>query len=159
MTVDDEITNPTSNRPFRDVMSARLSRRDAMVGGLAAAATTFFFVEGTAMADPKKGGTWNGVGGTSKNSGNLISGNRNEGIQLGNTSSVLVAGNRVGTTATGTSPLGNGCSGIVLSHANEVAIGGINPQAANVIALSHGTAGIVVTNCPVEGSMVTRKLV
>jgi secreted PhoX family phosphatase len=42
MTVDDFVSNKSGNRPFEDVLRARVSRRGVMAGGLAAAATTFF---------------------------------------------------------------------------------------------------------------------
>ncbi len=54
MTVDDIPTNPTDNRPFGDVLGARLSRRSMMTGSLAAAAVTFF--GGSGIAQAAKGG-------------------------------------------------------------------------------------------------------
>jgi secreted PhoX family phosphatase len=42
MTVDDGISNPSTNRPFDDVLAAHLSRRAALVGGAATAALAFF---------------------------------------------------------------------------------------------------------------------
>jgi secreted PhoX family phosphatase len=50
MTVDDGISNPSDNRPFEDVLRARLSRRSVMIGGLATAATAFFAQSGVATA-------------------------------------------------------------------------------------------------------------
>lgn len=41
MTVDDEIVNPSGNRPFEDVLQATLSRRAALSGGVATAAAVF----------------------------------------------------------------------------------------------------------------------
>ncbi len=38
---DDETTNRSDNRPFADVLAARVSRRTAIAGGLATMATTF----------------------------------------------------------------------------------------------------------------------
>ncbi len=54
MTVDDGISNPTDNRPFRDVLHASMSRRSMMIGSLAAAATTFFVAPN--IADAATGG-------------------------------------------------------------------------------------------------------
>jgi secreted PhoX family phosphatase len=54
VTVDDEITNTSGNRPFADVLDARMSRRKVMVGGLATAAVAFFGHSGVAGA--AKGG-------------------------------------------------------------------------------------------------------
>jgi secreted PhoX family phosphatase len=42
VTVDDGISNPSTNRPFEDVLAARISRRTVMAGGLATAAVAFF---------------------------------------------------------------------------------------------------------------------
>ena len=42
MPVDDQISNPTANRPFADVLSTRMSRRSMMTGSLATAAVAFF---------------------------------------------------------------------------------------------------------------------
>ena len=50
MPVDDEIVNPSDNRPFADVLEARISRRSVMVGSLAAAATTFLATSGPGRA-------------------------------------------------------------------------------------------------------------
>ena len=50
MSVDEEIVNPSTNRPFRDVLNARVSRRKVMVGGLATAAVGFFGQSGIAQA-------------------------------------------------------------------------------------------------------------
>jgi len=50
MPVDDEIVNPSDNRPFADVLNARISRRHVMVGGLATAAVGFFARSGVVNA-------------------------------------------------------------------------------------------------------------
>lgn len=54
MPVDDQISNPTSNRPFADVLATRMSRRSMMAGSLATAAVAFFGQSGIAQA--AKGG-------------------------------------------------------------------------------------------------------
>jgi len=54
MPVDDEIVNPSDNRPFAEILNARISRRHVMVGGLAAAAVGFFGQSGVVNAG--KGG-------------------------------------------------------------------------------------------------------
>ena len=41
MPVDDEVVNPSGNRPFEDVLRNSLSRRHALAGGVATAAATF----------------------------------------------------------------------------------------------------------------------
>jgi len=54
MPVDDFSSNPTDNRPFADVLHARMSRRSMMAGSLATAAVAFFGQSGIAHA--AKGG-------------------------------------------------------------------------------------------------------
>ncbi len=49
MSHDEQPTNPTNNRPFEEILQARLERRTVLAGGLAMAATTFF-ASGTAGA-------------------------------------------------------------------------------------------------------------
>ncbi len=50
MSVDNGVSNPSTNRPFEDVLSASLSRRRILGGSLALAATTFFVDPGVAGA-------------------------------------------------------------------------------------------------------------
>jgi len=54
MSVDNEIVNHSTNRPFEDVLRARISRRQVMMGTLAGAAATFF--AGGSIVDAAKGG-------------------------------------------------------------------------------------------------------
>jgi hypothetical protein len=75
-------------------------------------------------------GNW--IGGTLMGEGNLISGNRDEGIALHDvgTSENHVAGNRIGTTAEGDTPLGNNYWGVVIRNgAGNNEIGGADSPA------------------------------
>lgn len=54
----------------------------------------------------------NRIGGTLSDGGNLISGNRGDGIHISDSDSNTVSGNRVGTDALGSSALGNGGDGV-----------------------------------------------
>ena len=56
MPVDDGVSNPSSNRPFADVLAARMSRRSVMTGSLATAAVAFFAQPGLAEAARGGGG-------------------------------------------------------------------------------------------------------
>jgi CSLREA domain-containing protein len=78
------------------------------------------------------------IGGFAAGAGNLISGNDNTGLSFsGNT---IAMGNRIGTDASGTSPLGN-LFGIRASLSSSVAfIGGSAPGAGNII--SGNTVGV-----------------
>lgn len=82
--------------------------------------------------------------------GNLVSGQRAAGIilQVGQTqaspSNNIIAGNRIGTDVSGTSPLPNG-DGIVIDSSSGNAIGGTLAASANVIAFNR-YSGIDVTS-------------
>jgi hypothetical protein len=86
---------------------------------------------------------WNAIGGTGAGAGNVVSGNREAGMSVGG-GQTAVQGNRVGTTADGTAPLGNGGAGVVVGG-TRVAVGGAAAGAANTIAYNGG-AGIIVTS-------------
>lgn len=75
--------------------------------------------------------------------GNLISANTGNGIEIGyphDSSGNRVQGNRVGTNADGTLPLGNGGDGIWVSSLlyDDNVIGGSGPGEGNVISGNHG---------------------
>lgn len=76
------------------------------------------------------------IGGTNAGEGNLISGNGGDGLQIGNSNSIRVSGNLIGTKADGTSPLGNGINGIYFLA--TVANCFIGVTAPNVIAFNSG---------------------
>jgi len=80
------------------------------------------------------------IGGTAVGSGNLISGNGDDGIYFPAADSnerTLVYGNRIGVSATG-DPLANGGAGIRVDDVN-VSIGSVDsPAASNTIAYNYG---------------------
>jgi hypothetical protein len=92
------------------------------------------------------GGNYTTIGGLtttpSTGAGNVISGNTSFGID-GLSNQNLVAGNLIGTTATGLAALGNG-AGIHIEGNNNT-IGGTIPGARNVISANGGT-GIDIEN-------------
>ena len=74
------------------------------------------------------------VGGVVAGAGNLISGNKFDGISIsGNTSANTVQGNYIGTNVTGDDDLGNGKHGIECLSFNSI-IGGATSAARNVIS-------------------------
>ena len=85
------------------------------------------------------------VGGTEAEAGNLVSGNRFNGINLygehasGNT----VLGNLIGTDATGMAALGNGEHGLAVIFASTNTIGGTAQGAGNVLS-GNGFVGVFV---------------
>lgn len=88
----------------------------------------------------------NTVGGTSRGARNIIAANRGEGVQIYGSSARgnLVQGNVIGVAVDGTTPLGNGGAGIlVTASASMTLIGGATDAAGNVIAFNGG-GGVIV---------------
>jgi hypothetical protein len=81
---------------------------------------------------------WVGVnpnGGSAADQGNVISGTGYDGVQIFNANANVVAGNKIGTDATGTLPLGNALNGInVFSPASDTTIGGTTAGSGNLIS-------------------------
>ena len=115
------------------------------------------------------GGADNLIGGTAVGAGNLISGNRADGISIegdipwvdlpyrrgvdlykrphGN----IIQGNRIGTNAAGTAPLGNWVHGVAIANgAYDNLVGGTTPGAANLIS-GNGLYGVAIMGTQVEG--------
>lgn len=84
------------------------------------------------------GSSSNTIGGTAAGAGNLISGNLGAGIELvrstQDSTANLIAGNLIGTTANGSSPLGNHGSGILVQGVTGNLIGASDPVAGNVVS-------------------------
>jgi hypothetical protein len=88
------------------------------------------------------------IGGTEVGAGNLISGNRDDGIELWSTGN-QVLGNRIGTDITGACPLPNAGSGISVRTSDNW-IGASDPGAGNRIAYNHAD-GVLVTDTSDSG--------
>lgn len=89
----------------------------------------------------------NTVGGTDAGAGNVISGNRRNGIRLGGAGSTgnRILGNRIGTDASGTEDIDNGTAGIaIIGSASDNFVGSTDPGGGNVIA-HNGRRGITLT--------------
>jgi hypothetical protein len=76
------------------------------------------------------------IGGTSSGARNVISGNRDAGIQIVSDSATgnEVLGNYIGTDENGTSDLGNSGEGVHISDARNSTVGGTTAGARNVIS-------------------------
>jgi hypothetical protein len=94
----------------------------------------------------------NVIGGTTFGTGNLISANSLDGVDIDFESSVdnVIEGNLIGTDVTGTNALGNRRAGVVLfSGPYSNVIGGGDPGAGNVIS-GNGDSGIILTENTTE---------
>lgn len=91
-------------------------------------------------------GNSNTVGGTTNGTGNVISGNVNDGVQI-NSAGNLIQGNFVGTDYTGLNPLGNGGNGINITGAvaSNNTVGGTASGARNIIS-ANGANGVLVSS-------------
>jgi len=79
------------------------------------------------------------IGGTTRTARNLISGNNAGGVSISEGSAEnSVQGNLIGTTADGTSPLGNDRSGVGIQRASKNTVGGTTPATRNVISGNGG---------------------
>lgn len=108
-------------------------------------------------------GSNNRVGGTTPDQRNLISGNNDDGVNIGGQTSAqavdnLVQGNYIGTNWAGTAALGNHDDGVKVEIADGTIIGGTNAGARNVIAASthHGIIlkGAGTINSLVQGNYI-----
>jgi hypothetical protein len=90
------------------------------------------------------------IGGSAAGQGNLISGNKSGGIDLGPSDLTtanggnVVQGNFIGTDLAGRARLGNGGFGLLVTGAQNV-IGGTTAAARNLISAS-GLAGVAIVN-------------
>lgn len=78
------------------------------------------------------------IGGAAKGAGNVISGNGDDGVELFHSPLNVVLGNFIGTTASGSSQLGNGRTGITAIEAAGNTIGGTGAGAGNIICGNGG---------------------
>jgi hypothetical protein len=80
------------------------------------------------------------IGGPGPGQGNLIAGNTGDGINLpaADNTHNSVQGNRIGTNAAGTAPLGNGGFGVLIYGGSSNLIGGSRPGEGNIISGNTG---------------------
>jgi titin len=102
----------------------------------------------------------NTVGGSASGTGNLISGNRLQGIVVNGALAThnLVQGNRVGTEVAGQVPLPNGEVGIFVVDAAETLVGGPEEGAGNLVS-GNGGPGVMVlgaasTQTVIQGNVI-----
>lgn len=97
----------------------------------------------------------NSIGGVSSGAGNLISGNKTNGVFLVGASATgnLVQGNYIGTRADGTSAMANTRAGIGLSGAPGNTIGGGVAGAGNLVS-GNGDQGIYLVGTGTTGNLI-----
>jgi hypothetical protein len=102
----------------------------------------------------------NTIGGDAPGARNVISGNRQSGVQITGVggSNNVVAGNFIGVDATGTYAISNAQSGVYINNAPGNTVGGTTPGARNIIS-GNGAFGVVVyysisTNNAVLGNYI-----
>ena len=83
-------------------------------------------------------GIGNLIGGTGAGAGNAISGNRSGGIYISGGALNVVAGNFIGTDATGDSAVPNSGPGVIVSRGYGNSIGGTTAPARNIISGNQG---------------------
>lgn len=107
------------------------------------------------------GATSNTIGGTVVTARNIISGNDNQGIAIGdtNTSGNKIQGNYIGVNPSGTAPLPNLWAGVdIFTGPQGNVIGGTVPGAGNVISGNQGQ-GVVISQPGTIGNMVQGNLI
>ena len=88
----------------------------------------------------------NTIGGTAAGAGNLISGNTDAGVEIvGSVNGATVAGNSIGTNASGTGKLGNGVGVRLGPNADGSTVGGTTAAARNLISGNTG-AGVEIVD-------------
>src|SRR5262249_42663646 len=104
----------------------------------------------------------NTVGGTAAGAANLVSGNTLEGVRItgAGTSRNLVLGNRIGTDAFGTAPLGNGEDGVLIDFAASAnTVGGTAAGAGNLISANGTIASGFGRGVRISGAGTTANLI
>jgi titin len=95
------------------------------------------------------------IGGLAAGFGDVLSGNTSAGVWVTGAKSTrnLVVGDRIGTDAGGTNPLGNGFSGVLIAGAGGNIVGGTTPGAANLIS-GNGSTGVLIAGTGATGNVV-----
>jgi uncharacterized repeat protein (TIGR01451 family) len=85
------------------------------------------------------------IGGTTSAARNVISGNRN-GVQISSAgTNNQIRGNFIGTSAGGTSGIGNSANGVLIGGSSGNSVGSVGSASSNTIAFN-GSAGVAVTS-------------
>lgn len=104
------------------------------------------------------GSLGNLVGGTNAGEGNLISANGDAGVYLLNGGANRVQGNRIGTSITGASNLGNGNNGVAIYNSFGNIIGEGSAAARNLIS-GNGGSGVYVFGDASKSNVIQGNLI
>ena len=101
------------------------------------------------------GASGNSIGGTVAGSRNVVSGNTNAGVDLGQsgTTGNVVLGNDIGTNTAGTAALANFNGLVIEGGASGNTIGGTLASAANVVS-GNTDYGVVIANSGTSGNLI-----
>ena len=115
---------------------------------------------GSATSGGSGGGKSNLVGGTASGTGNVISGNAAGGIYITGGTLDIVAGNLIGTDATGTVAIGNGSGDGVelIANASRNTIGGAAAGDGNLIS-GNEADGVVILGAGTTDNVVAGNLI
>ncbi|MBX6313452.1 MAG: right-handed parallel beta-helix repeat-containing protein [Isosphaeraceae bacterium] len=100
------------------------------------------------------------IGGPTAPAGNVISGNGSVGVLISGAaaSGNVIQGNRIGTDAAGSAPLGNDQDGVFINRAPSNLIGGTEAGASNLIA-ANGFSGVDIADAGATGNAVLGNLI
>ena len=119
---------------------------DKIVGNYVGTDVTGLVAEpnGTGMLLGGIGGGFFQIGGTTAADRNIISGNSSDGIQIDAGTTFTIQGNYIGVGVDGSTPLGNGGSGVDVTnanpfsfHAQDIHVGGPDADEGNIIAYNN----------------------
>lgn len=99
----------------------------------------------------------NTIGGTTAAARNLISGNSGHGVQIGSSTAATrnkIWGNRIGPSARGSAPLGNGQLGIVIGYGPNNDVGGDTENKRNIIVASTAGHGVQIAYSEAQGNRI-----
>lgn len=99
---------------------------------------------GCAAIAIQAGSFGNTVGGATAGARNVVSGNKEDGVFLGSSSSTRVLGNRIGTAANGTGALGNSSVGAFIGGSNN-SMGDGTAAGSNTVAFN-GEEGVEISS-------------
>jgi titin len=94
------------------------------------------------------------IGGTALGAGNLLSGNTTYGLWLIDTQASQIQGNLIGTDVTGTRALGNLVYGVFIQGPEHNVVGGVTPDARNVISGNGIGLELLAAQTAVEGNFI-----